>query len=157
MIKHNMTIINLWGRGERDQNLHILFLLVVDFLLLAHHWKQKRNSTTRFSCISIKIATLNIPSHNFCKWSLKRIPLLSKAPNLDTHFSSMNFSIMPNTSPRILEHSTFIVMLTSKSLPYINLKKKTWFQLEANKEKKWQDPINKRKTRNDRNLTPIFP
>jgi hypothetical protein len=69
----------------------------------------------------------------------------------------MNFSIMPNTSPRILEHSTFIVMLTSKSLPYINLKKKTWFQLEANKEKKWQDPINKRKTRNDRNLTPIFP
>lgn len=45
MIKHNMTIINLWGRGERDQNLHILFLLVVDFLLLAHHWKQKRNST----------------------------------------------------------------------------------------------------------------
>ncbi len=127
MIKHNMTIINLWGRGERSKPSHS-FSFGGWFFLLAHHQKQKCNSTTlntkHFHCIFIKIATLNISCHDLCKWSLKRIPLLSKAPNLDTHFSSMNFSMMPNTSPRILEHSMFIATLTSKSLTYINLKRK---------------------------------
>jgi hypothetical protein len=51
-------------------------------------------------------------------------PLFSQKHPILTHFSSMDFSMMPNTSPRILEHSTFIATLTSKSLPYINLKRK---------------------------------
>lgn len=125
MIKHHMTIINLWGRGERSKPSHS-FSFGGWFFIIGPPPKTKTQTPQHeaFSCISIKIATFNIPFQDFCKWSLKRIPLLSKAPNLDTHFSSMNFSMMPNTSPRILEHSTFITMLTSKSLPYINLKRK---------------------------------
>jgi hypothetical protein len=64
--------------------------------------------------------------------------------------------MMRDTSPRILDHSTLIAMLTSKSLPYINLENMISTRSKQRKEMT-RPPINKPRTRNDRNLTPSSP